>query len=103
MSGKIKLNTSKVILNTNKIVFGTPLKTWVFIETNSNPTAYSPRVLSPIVAGASGCLTVAEAGTYLDSNFPASNYSTGDYARVSVFDNELNGCGTFHWFLVQLV
>jgi hypothetical protein len=103
MSGKIKLNTSKVILNTDKIVFGTPVKTWVFIETNSNPTAYSPRVLSPIVAGALGCLTVLEADTYLDSNFPASDYSTGDYARVSVFDDEFVGCGTFHWFQVQLV
>jgi hypothetical protein len=97
MSGKIKLNTSKVILNTDKIVFG--VQQWSFVETNTNATAYSPRVVTIIVIGDLGCTTVQEALDALDADYPARNYSIGDYARVSVFDGA-SGCGTFHWFVV---
>ena len=97
MSGKIKLNTSKVILNTDKVKFGRPY--WSFVETDPVPSANSPRVVTIIVIGASGCTTVEEAGNALDAGYPATNYSIGDYARVSVFDG-FSGCGTFHWFIV---
>jgi hypothetical protein len=99
MSGKIKLNTSKVILNTDKIVFGTPVKIWSFLETSADGFAYSPRAVSIIVSGDLGCTTVQEALDALDAGYPASNYFIGDYARVSVFDGA-SGCGTFHWFVV---
>ena len=97
MSGKIKLNTSKVILNTDKVKFGRPY--WSFVETNGDAFAYTPREVTIIVVGASGCTTVEEAGNALDAGYPATNYSIGDYARVSVFDG-FSGCGTFHWFIV---
>jgi hypothetical protein len=97
MSGKIKLNTSKVILNTDKVKFGRPY--WSFQETNTNATAYSPREVTIIVIGDSGCTTVEEALGALDAGYPVTDYSIGDYARVSVFDG-LSGCGTFHWFIV---
>ncbi len=100
MSGKIKLNTSSVKLNTDKVKFGK--LSWSFVETNTNATAYSPREVTTILAGASGCATVSEAHDYLDTDFPASGYSVGDYARVSVFDDIPTGCGTFHWFVVVI-
>jgi len=100
MSGKINLNTSSVILNTNKLRLGR--LSWSFVETNTNATAFSPRSVTTILAGASGCATVLEAHNYLDTDFPASGYSVGNYARVSVFDDNATGCGTFHWFVVVI-
>jgi hypothetical protein len=102
MSGKIKLNTSKVILNTDKIVFGTPVKTWVFIETSADSTLY-PLPRAVIVAGASGCATVGEGLAGLESSFPAVDQTLGRYGRVTVYEPGLVPCGYFHWYTVELV
>jgi hypothetical protein len=99
MSGKIRLNTSKVILNTDRIVFGIPIQTWNFIETSSISTLYpTPRVA--IAGGAFGCATVSEGAIALQSSFPAGNETLGRYGRVTVFDDTLTSCGYFHWYIV---
>jgi hypothetical protein len=102
MSGKIKLNTSKVILNTDKILFGIPQQTWSFLETSANSTLYpTPRAV--IVSGASGCATVGEGAAALESSFPANDQTLGRYGRVTVFDDGLVACGYFHWYTVVVV
>lgn len=93
-AGKITLNSD--IINLKGFV---PLE-WSFVETNADGFAFSPRAVTIIVSGAFGCATALEASTVLDSEYPAENYSAGDYARVSVFDGA-SGCGTFHWFVAS--
>jgi hypothetical protein len=100
MSGKINLNTSSIKLNANKVRLGR--LSWSFLETSADAFAYSPRSVTAILAGASGCATVSEAHDYLDTDYPASGYLVGNYARVSVFDDNAMGCGTYHWFVVVI-
>lgn len=100
MAVQITLKGGAITLNSDMINLKglVPLE-WSFVETNTNAFAFSPRAVTIIVAGNSGCTTVQEALDALDAGYPAGDYSTGDYARVSVFDGA-SGCGTFHWFIV---
>jgi hypothetical protein len=102
MSGKIIFNSGTIKLNSDKILFGIPvIKNWFFVESNSNSTAFSPRVINPIASGI-GCATSGDAQSLLDSSFPASDYNVGDYARVTIADEDFNFCinPSFHWFVV---
>jgi hypothetical protein len=102
MSGKINLNSDLINLNSDNIIFGRPPFNWYFVESNNGPTAFSPRVITTNVAGAIGCATSTEAKEALDTLFPASNYNLGDYARVTILDEQFIICTSpsYHWFIV---
>lgn len=93
----IELKSNKILLNSDIINLNP--KQWSFVATNTDSGAYSPRVVTIIVSGGSGCATVQEGLDALYAGYPPTNYSTGNYARVSVFD-DVTGCGTFHWFII---
>jgi hypothetical protein len=83
-------STLKFVDSVNKI--------WVYFDSTISSTAYSSDY-DAIVSGSSGCAIPSEGLAVLPS---ASGYGVGNIARLTVFDDELNPCGTYFWYEVQL-